>query len=178
MAIAMAGIFVSERLMPLKDNDGFVHYLFRSDLLSAFVCLPFFWMGHVASRCRMLSRKIPWTVKTAAVILSVSAWYVFARPGLHLHVPTAGDYLFMYLSSVSGCMAVMLLAKNLPAIPVIDYFGRYSMIILGTHAIIIEMVRSCGINHPLAIAAIVFAVMPPVIMFLRRHMSWTIGEKR
>ena len=53
------------------------------------------------------------------------------------------SYFSVLLTGVSGSLGVILLCKTIVKIPVISYIGRYSIIVLGVHTIIIDEMDFC-----------------------------------
>jgi fucose 4-O-acetylase-like acetyltransferase len=47
----------------------------------------------------------------------------------------------MYSCGLAGVLAVMFISKRLTKIPLISYFGRYSIMILVTHGIVIRLIQ-------------------------------------
>jgi len=52
-----------------------------------------------------------------------------------------GNYFSFYTSAISGTLFILLLSKLIKKIPIISFLGRYSIIVLGTHWIIIVMLN-------------------------------------
>ena len=79
---------------------------------------------------------------TALVLLPVLAiLYLFAEK-INIHDRILPSYIMLYLIPFLSIISLFWFCKNLPHIPVITYIGRYSLVVLGTHSIILGPVRS------------------------------------
>lgn len=150
--------------------------LLRLNIASAMASFPFFWFGHILSRYKMLSFKFPEKVRWGLFTICFLFWYLFAKPDVHLHVPSSVSWTCLYISAISGCLAILLLAKDIPPIPLVNYFGKNSLIILGTHAILINIIRHTGIQSP-AITTLCTIAATPLVIYLLKYLPWMIGEK-
>lgn len=161
------------------DSQNIVFTLVgRTYIFSGIVSFPFFWVGHVLRSVGVLEREIPHKVKWGLLALFLCCWYFFARPDVHLHVPSAASWLCLYVSALSGSMTILLISQNIPKIPGINYLGRHSLIVLGTHAIIINVANHLGFQSPIVIALFIFILMPFVIHVLCCYLPWAVGEKK
>lgn len=162
-------------IIPEPNNKLKLLFL-TSNIPCAIASFPFFWCGHILARNKVLAlvspNKFRWSLFTVCLIL----WYLFAKPNVHLHVPSAESWAFLYISALSGSMAILLFSKNFPPIPIINYFGKHSLIILGTHAIVIHVIRHFGIQSPAVVTLCTVITMPPVIYVLQHYLPRLSGE--
>lgn len=159
-------------------SNKIMAWLFQSNMLSALASYPFFRLGLLSARHNIMTRQIPakirWSIFTVCLVL----WCLSAKPDVHLHIPSAGSWLFLYVSALTGSMALLLLSKDFPALPLINYIGQHSMTVLGTHAILINIIRHFGIQSPAIVTICTIAAMPPVIYLLQHFLPEVTGEKR
>ncbi len=107
---------------------------------TAFVALPFFILGCKFRQIDAL-KKTKYDRLGLVLILPVMViLYFFAVNMSILHQRYPG-YFNLYLLSSVAMITLFLFAKNLPKIPVISYIGRYSIIVLGTHTLILVPIR-------------------------------------
>lgn len=100
-------------------------------------------------------------------------WYSYHVRCLFIFSPNVlifyikGYLIFkLYLISFVAILSVFWLCKNLPYIPLICYFGRYSIIILGTHQLLVSYtffaIRSFSSIH----GNILYFTIFMIVMFL------------
>ena len=100
---------------------------------TAFVGLPFFALGNAVNRTGALQPDV--RDKWGFVVAPLVAVAVFLLAGhidiLPQDLPTWPQ---LYLVPMTAILALLWLCKNIPGrVPVIGYWGRYSLIVLGTH---------------------------------------------
>ena len=90
------------------------------------------------------------------------------------------------LGGAIGAIGILILSKQIGRLPLVSYFGRYSIIVLTTHVILINAIRECvnalfGIEHPqwlcLPMIAIVILAEIPLIALLRRYLPYLFAQK-
>lgn len=138
---------------------------------------PFFWFGNLLARNKDFAFNLPRRVKLPLAFLLLFCWYLSARPGVHLHVPSAESWPLLYLSATSGTLAILLFMEKRPEVPIINYLGKNSLIILGTHMIVINIFHHIGIQSPLTVALCTIIIMPLIIYPLHRYLPGAVGDK-
>lgn len=151
---------------------------------SAVVGLPFFMVGYTISnttdfisviRGRNI-RDIVIGILCIVLVLFISWLYGWADATYYKNLYDV-PFTLTLLSGAVGAMGTFLLSRQIVRLPIISYFGRYSIIVLTTHMIIINMVRQCvniffGADYPLwyalpMIIAILLAEIVVVELFRR-----------
>ncbi len=145
---------------------------------NAFSALPFFYFGYLLKKTDLL---YPNKYDKYNILFSVGL-FILATVTLrwkHSNIDFEmnefhGNVLLAYLISVMSVMAVLFFCKIFKRIPVVSYFGRYSIIVLCTH----EMVRKfakpllakLGVANPYILALVVltvcFVIIPLFVKFL------------
>ncbi len=103
----------------------------------------------------------------------------FVAENLNIFDQILPGYIEMYLTSFAAIIGFLWFSKNLPYIPVISYFGRYSLIVLGTHSMILSPVKAIGYKMLggdywvhwailVAVFAIELAIIPIVVRLFPR----------
>ena len=110
---------------------------------TAFVGLPFFALGNAVNKAGLLAQGKKHD-RWGFVVAPVVAVVVFLLAGhidiLPQDLPTWPQ---LYLLPMVAILALMWLCKNIPGrVPVIGYWGRYSLIVLGTHDIVLTLLDS------------------------------------
>ncbi len=108
---------------------------------TAFVALPYFILGNVTKKHASLqkSKHDKWGLPVFAIVLIV---LYFVAPSINIHDRELPNYLLLYIVPFIAILSLFWFAKNLPKLPIINYIGRYSLIVLGTHSIILGPIRS------------------------------------
>lgn len=94
---------------------------------------------------------------------------IYTRPPVPFSTTTIKGAIGGYLSSVSGVLAILMWCKCINYIPIISYFGRYSIIVLCTHHLVYRPISLCLseiISNDLIISWIVFIGTMGVIYFI------------
>lgn len=116
-------------------------YMLPMQLDTAMVALPYFVLGHIFKDCNVLAphKRDPWGYAVLPVVLAL---LFFIAPEISIHDRIVPNYLMLYAVPFIAISSLFWFCKNLPRIPVITYIGRYSLIVLGTHSIILGPIRS------------------------------------
>ena len=144
---------------------------------TSLVALPYFVLGWGMKRLGALepSRHDRWGV---LVLLAVAMPIYWFSDFMNLHFQVLPAYWKLYLLPFIAMVALFWACKPLPRIPLFCHYGRYSLIILGTHPLILQPVRFLllrqGMESGVALTLIVFVVTMlvelPLIWLLR---TWT-----
>lgn len=107
---------------------------------TSLVGLPFFALGSAMKRRGALEPHPldRWGALAFAAVLVLL--YFFARP-LNIFDQVLPGYLVMYTLTFLAIVTLFWFAKSLPRIPVVNYIGQFSLIVLGTHSLILTPVR-------------------------------------
>lgn len=108
-------------------------------LNTALLGLPYFALGAMTRQLGVLEphRLDRWGPVVMIVVLL--ALYPFAQQidFLNLVLP---NFFYLYLAPATSILSLLWACKRLPHLPVICYYGRYSLIVLGTHFPLIRFV--------------------------------------
>ena len=145
---------------------------------NAFSALPFFYFGYLLKKTDLL---YPNKYDKFNIFISVGL-YVLATITLHWKHSNInfqmneiyGNVPLAYLISVVSVMAVLFFCKVFKHIPVISYFGRYSIIVLCTHELVRKFTKPLlmkfGVDNPYILALVVlticFGLIPLCVNFL------------
>lgn len=105
----------------------------------ALVALPYFALGFFVRKSNLLAPSKYDKYGPIVMIPSIFFIYYFSKDINFLYriVP---DYLSLYLIPFVAILSLFWCCKNLGYVPVICYYGRYSIVILGTHQILISYI--------------------------------------
>ncbi|MGN0230073.1 MAG: acyltransferase family protein [Muribaculaceae bacterium] len=129
-AVAVAGWLIA--------RSGF---MLPMQLDTAMVSLPYFVLGNLFKRFDALTpnKRDAWGYAVLPVALAV---LFFTAPQISIHDRILPGFILLYAVSFIAISSLFWFCKNLPKIPIITYIGRYSLIVLGTHSIILGPIRS------------------------------------
>ncbi|MBQ9820634.1 MAG: acyltransferase [Muribaculaceae bacterium] len=144
---------------------------------TSMVALPYFVLGWGMKRLGVLepSRYDKWGVLVLAAV-ALPIYYLSDYMNLHLQVLPA--YWKLYVLPFVAILSLFWACKPLPRIPVLCHYGRYSLIILGTHMVLFLPIRSWfilrggmepGIGLTLIVFALTMLVLWPVIWLLKTY---------
>ena len=107
---------------------------------TALVALPFFVLGREVKTHGGLEKHSydKWGLVVLLPVLLIL--YLFAEK-INIHVRMLPNYFMLYLMPFMAIISLFWFCKNLPHIPVITYIGRYSLVVLGTHSMVLGPVR-------------------------------------
>ena len=91
--------------------------------------------------------------------------------------------LWVYVCGIAGTMMVLILSKFIRHLPLVSFWGRYSIIILCTHQVVITLASHflkrwfVGGWQVLAVLVITLAVCHILILFMRKYMPHVTAQK-
>lgn len=142
----------------------------------ALVGLPYFVLGSAVKRFGLMEPSR--YDKFGFLVILPCIWIIYRFSGdidlLHQVVP---NYLQLYLIPFVAILSLFWLCKNLSYVPLVCHYGRYSIILLGTHQMLIAYVwlALIGFSHlqpsviPIVTIVLVFAFELPIIHLLVKY---------
>lgn len=112
---------------------------------SALTALPFFSFGYLLNQNTDILRpnkydrfNLIYVVSALGAVCAATYWF---GPELNLRANefNRSAALMLYPVGIIGTMAMVLLAKAIGHLPVVSYFGRYSIMILVTHIVLMQL---------------------------------------
>ncbi len=156
---------------------------------TALSCMPFFCFGYLLRRYtdvlkpNTMDKYIPlWLV----ILAGVTYYFRGGEDGLGF-APNE-TMLTMIIGGMAGSLAILLLSKRINRLPFVSYWGRYSIIILCTHMLVIQPtciilrhigffeVVSAGWSSLIILTMVMFsylAIIPPCIKLI----PWFTAQK-
>ncbi len=144
---------------------------------TSLVALPYFVLGCGAKRLGALeaSRHDKWGL---LVLLAVS-WPIYCWSDfMNLHFQVLPAFWKLYVLPFIAILALFWACKSLPHIPVLCHYGRYSLIILGTHPLLYQPIRSwlvlrggmeAGVELTLIVFLLTMLLEWPLIWLLKTY---------
>ena len=144
-------------------------------LASSLTAIPYFCAGHVAFRYTKIlapNRLDRWNIPFALLLFGITLALSFNAPPESVSY-VSNRYWFpiwnIYLCGLLGTIAVLLLSKAIGKIPLVSYFGRYSIMILVTHGWvqwgIIKFLQENHVHWPRPVA-LAFVFVTTMLLYL------------
>lgn len=148
---------------------AFIDYKLPLWIDSACTAMPFFYLGWwLKNGFDILNRKNRKTELVIAFVLisaSVTISYFFDEPHFNLAGnSTPYNPVLVYLNSILIVVGVLLLCKHIGWLPVVSYFGRFSIIVLCSHLLLNRLV--VGFLKATQLPHFLILVLSPVVLIL------------
>lgn len=129
LSIGIIGLYMSEKqiYLPLYID-------------SAIVALPFFCCGFLANRYTDILIPNKFDRYNLLFIIALGVYVYFFAVGVEFKEFIFGNGFFLYTCGVFGTLMIMLIAKILQKVSFISYIGRYSIIVLCTHMVVMQAI--------------------------------------
>lgn len=158
-----------------------------ANLDSAMSALPFYAFGHVLYRKTSFFKPQKYD-KWLPIIVAICFLFVrlFATDAVDFrkNLFVGNTWLTLYPCGIVGTLGVVLLAKWIRKLPIISFYGRYSIMILVTHEILFALFdkvicRFCHIPIKSALINILLlaAVYLVLIPFMKKYMPYVTAQK-
>ncbi|MCQ2376222.1 MAG: acyltransferase family protein [Salinivirgaceae bacterium] len=150
----------------------------------AFSSLPMFYVGYMLNKTKLLySNKFDkYTPLFAAAILCLALLLVNIWPS-RINYQTNeyfGNIIIAYSTSILVVLSTLLICKIIKHLPIISYFGRYSIIVLCTHEMIRKFVKPVlGIltDNVYVLAVVVLTICLAIIPLCIRFLPHVTAQK-
>ncbi|MBR5685529.1 MAG: acyltransferase family protein [Muribaculaceae bacterium] len=153
---------------------------------TALSALPFFAFGYWLFRhTGFMAAPVNWLRDGLLLVACVLIiWYV-AIPFIWIEnrFPTTIGPLQVYLCGIAGTMMVLIVSKILKHLPLVSFWGRYSIIILCTHQVVITFAAYflrrwfAGSHLLVVLLAVTLLACHLLILFMRRFMPHVTAQK-
>lgn len=170
---------------PCSDVSSFVpslKYIVRSAVGRGGALLLFLWIGYLAGGGGMLAMARSRQSKMFAALMILSATcllLILPETTDEWYILQVGDsWLLAVIKALLAIVIVWGVSFLAVRVPYVSYIGRYSIVVLCTHMLIIKPMRVYTFLPEWAIALIVFAVMPAVIWACVRWIPWGCAQRR
>lgn len=152
--------------------------LFRMNLLSSIFVLPFMSVAELCRTKGILSITLSRNVRIIMTAFCVTLLVISTPEGFNLYATKYPDNLLLfYISSFSGIFAILFFSSIFKKVPFFSYIGRYSLIVLGTHSILIIIFRYLfpGIT-PWSLGVFVLGSSPFFIYILKKYFPYFTAQ--
>lgn len=157
---------------------------------TALTAMPYFYFGYFLKNSNFLSNslKMPFLTGIMILIATISAIAYFEVESIMFteNIHQANPLVSLFLSCLM-VIGVLLICKAINWLPIVSYLGRYSIVILCTHALVIMSVSkicarfNIGIDNQLLYNTLLFCIVMSVcwifIPLLRKYCPYVIAQK-
>lgn len=155
---------------------------------SSMTALPFFMMGYVINKYTAILKQNKLD-KYCALIILVCFAFVLLFAGHHVSYKqnhfSGMAYYTIYLCGLMGTLGIMYCAKKLNRLPLVSYWGRYSIMILVTHRIVYQavsplaIVMTGGVNYGTVMVNLAITLLSYllIIPFMRKYLPYVTAQK-
>ena len=140
---------------------------------TSLVALPYFVLGWGMKRMGAL-KPSKWDHWGFLALLLVAMPIYWLNEFMNLHFQVLPAYWKLYLLPFVAILALFWACKPTPRVPVLCHYGRYSLIILGTHPLILQPIRFLllkqGMDYGIGLTLLVFVLT----MLLEWPLIWLL----
>ena len=163
---------------------SFYHIRLPMTISTSFTCLPFFCMGYYTKEHTQILYKSAMDkhILPIAAICGLICFFFF---GCVLYVENSFkgiSYFTAHLCGGAGTMMVILLSKKIGPRPLVSYIGRYSIIVLCTHILVLDLITALlGISplsyHFIWIFVLIIAIEFILIPIMTKYLPHVTAQK-
>lgn len=187
------------RLMPHKMQNiiitiaslviGYIGYSSEENLILFFdkgmACTPFYCMGYLFAQSPLWNKPKRYDKIGYYLIVPMIVTYILTRADLDVAKGIYEQYFSLLIINIASLfMALLYICKLVKNVPIINYFGRNSLIILCTHIILVIPIYGLYTNickepllYILTEISVIILLYFPTIPFCRRFLPYISGVK-
>lgn len=157
---------------------------------TALTCMPLLWLGYFLNRkLHLLEKKIKWGwALTTSLLLFVVIHCLYRGDNYFYSNTYNSPLLLLYFSGLAGSVAILLLSSIVRQLPIVSYAGRYSIIMLCIHMVIITLLvaarhympavwQQTGIVQSLIFFTFTIGTSILCCWFLKKYLPWFTAQK-
>lgn len=165
---------------------GLMKVFLPCNIDSAMSAMPFLYFGYLLRKTPLLypNKYDRYNVLWIALLYGIACFVdvKFGNPHIGFHYNNVvGNYLLILTLTLSSVLTVLLLCKMVKHIPVVSYFGRYSIVSLCTHHMIYRPLKMVlihfGIMNNWTIAIATLSVCLILIPIFTKYLPWFTAQK-
>ena len=152
-------------------------YVIEPYIDMTFVALPFFMLGNEASKCGILTYRPP-ILATLTLLAATILWVYCDTPIINMLQRDYPSALLLFVMTPMVIFSLFFVCQHVKrSIPLISFWGRYSLIVLGSHYFLIGWLRIIankfyGNNETyvwLSVLVVTMILEIPIIYFLKKY---------
>ena len=169
------------RKFPIFNNPMFLD--------TALMAMPYFVLGSEVKSAGFIAKNKKWDKWGLLVIVPLLVLLYFVSSKINLLIQSEPKFYRLYVVPFVAILGLFWFSKNMPKLPVITFIGRYSIVVLGTHILMIkfmmrlaEMVSSvmfngAEVNNWVVYAMVVGSEMVLIPIMIRLFPKFTAQEE-
>lgn len=151
---------------------------------TAFSSLPMFYVGYLLKKTELLypNKYDKYNPLFAIVLLCVALILVYSWPS-RINYQTNeyfGNGIIAFCTSIMVVLSVLFICKIFKSIPIVSYFGRYSIIVLCTHEMVRKFVKpvlNIVTDNVYVLALVVLAICLAIIPLCIKYLPHVTAQK-
>ena len=152
---------------------------------SAMAALPFFSVGYIFNKFTDVLRPNSWDKYLPILIIVCFAMtFIFGGRCSYMHNIFWINPIAQYLCGITGTLFVIFSSKMIRDLPFISYWGRYSIMILVTHGLVLQIVvpifRKAHLSVPITTIILLVVVMfsyQLLIPLMKKYLPYVTAQK-
>ena len=170
--------FINPYLKQHLDTFSY-HAIYSSNIISSFFVLPFIAIAEYLRSKGLLEMNLSIKKKFMLLIIFIALWITCITSNFDLLFENySNNILLFYISSFSGIFIILIISNILKKIIYISYMGRYSLIVLGLHILLITTIKGLYPTiSPMNITIIVLSLSPLLIFFFKKYFPYFTAQK-
>ena len=162
----IAGYAVSSDFIR-EASPRLFYVLHISHMFKIMASLPFFALGYAVKP--YMTRTFPRTATLATFCAALVLMWVTGR---YVHTSIYDNVygrnpLFFYVAGTSGIACMVILCRAIKRIPLISYLGRYSLVVLGTHYVVLSIFSEFMSSEAMVFALTVLSMFAIIPVFIK-----------
>jgi fucose 4-O-acetylase-like acetyltransferase len=118
---------------------------------SALTALPFFYFGYMSNKTSWLypGKYDRYNLPVAVLLIGAALALVYFSGNAHISMRDnrfIGSAAAAYFTSILAVSGILMLCKSIKSVAGVSYIGRYSIVVLGVHMIVMPLILFC-LNH-------------------------------
>ncbi len=150
---------------------------YNTHIPSALVAFPTYYLPYLFKDYILRKHNIKHL--TLILPLAFIVWYCASDPSAFFQIGYCGDnFAKFFIAQAGGIYVFFYFCYIIKRIPFISYLGRYSIVLLGTHSIILYLCNNIfSITDPYIQFAIIMATAPLLIWLLTKFLPHFTAQK-
>jgi fucose 4-O-acetylase-like acetyltransferase len=152
---------------------------------TTFALMPFFGMGYITKQCTNILYPQKWDRWLLLIVIAcLFITYLIGGRCAYMHDYYRISPLAQYIGGMAGTLGVVFLSKYLGTLPFLSYWGRYSLMILCTHALLLQIyvpfVRKIHLPVGAAVLVLLVATMfsyQLLIPLMKKYLPYVTAQK-
>lgn len=133
--------------------------------------LPIFYAAILLKKFGFLHWNLNIWQNIVTILATIVLWYFFSNGNtFFVRNSIENAPIDFYIASLSSIILITTIARIIKKSPYVSYLGRYSIIVLVTHAFFITSLKDCQCLNNWHILIIILACMPVTIWVLKKYL--------